>query len=105
MTLSLQFPTTLPDISPGIGSRSPMRMAARKRGSAWVPVRARGVHLTKTMMLAELTAVLNSVPDSNPATVERLTDIHQMTALSLLRVRPSRDFDKNKMSLRLDSGL
>ena len=34
-----------------------------------------------------------------------LTDIHQMTALSLLRVRPSLDFDKNKMSLRLDSGL
>jgi hypothetical protein len=29
-----------------------------------------GVHLTKTMMLAELTAVLNRVPDSDPATVE-----------------------------------
>ena len=34
-----------------------------------------------------------------------VTDIHQMTALSLLRVRPSLDFDKNKMSLRLGSGL
>jgi hypothetical protein len=30
-----------------------------------------GVHLTKTMMLAELTAVLNAVPDNNPAAVER----------------------------------
>jgi hypothetical protein len=30
-----------------------------------------GVHLTKTMMLAELTAVLNAVPDSDPPAVER----------------------------------
>ena len=29
-----------------------------------------GVHLTKTMMLAELTAVLNRVPDCDPATVQ-----------------------------------
>jgi hypothetical protein len=29
-----------------------------------------GVHLTKTMMLAELTAILNRVPDSDPETVQ-----------------------------------
>src|SRR5258708_35101854 len=29
-----------------------------------------GVHLAKTMMLAELTAVLNRVPHSDPATVQ-----------------------------------
>jgi hypothetical protein len=29
-----------------------------------------GVHLTKTMMLAELTAVLNRIPNSDPATVQ-----------------------------------
>ena len=37
----------------------------------------------------------------------RATDLafRQMTALSLLRLCPSRDFDKNKMSLRRDCGL
>jgi hypothetical protein len=33
------------------------------------------------------------------------TDIRQMTDLSLLRVRPQRDFDKTEMSLRPRRGL
>jgi hypothetical protein len=38
-----------------------------------------GVHLTKTMMLAELTAVLNAVPDSDPVAIE-----HAVVADNLL---------------------
>ena len=54
-------------------------------------------------LVAVASAQAADLPTRKAAPVE--SDIHQMTALSLLRVRPSRDFDKNKMSLRLDSGL
>jgi hypothetical protein len=37
-----------------------------------------GVHLSKTMMLAELTAVLNAVPDSDPATVQNAVTLDNL---------------------------
>ena len=76
MTLSLHVPDDKADISPWSGSRSRMRTAARRHlGSGPCPG---GVHLTKTMMLAELTAVLNWVPDSNPATVRNTVTLDNL---------------------------
>ena len=76
MTLSLHIP-------PDNGQYQPLEwFALPDDGAAWKHLGSGhapgGVHLTKTMMLAELTAVLNRVPDSNPATVRSIVTLDNL---------------------------
>ena len=74
MTLSLHFPND--------GQYQPLEWFALSDGDTatealGVRFAGGGVHLTKTMMLAELTTVLDKVPDSDPGSGSEHSDPRQ----------------------------
>src|SRR5271165_1680168 len=76
MTLSLHIPTDN-------GRHRPLDWFAAATGDVGAEalgfrLAPGGVHLTKTIMLAELTAVLNRVPDSDPATVQNTVTLDNL---------------------------
>jgi hypothetical protein len=76
MTLSLHIPNDN-------GQYQPLEWFALSDGdnateALGVRFAAGGVHLTKTMMLAELTTVLDKVPDGDPATVRSTVTIDNL---------------------------